>query len=73
MPTTTIAQRLADVDAQITDIELRIIQQQKRVENLRARGVEVTEMQSMIAVMSETLAYLEANKSELQRHLSGNR
>jgi len=73
VPTTTIVQRLADVDAQIADIELRIIQQQKRVENLRAKGVDVTGMQSMVAVMSETLAYLEANKAELQRHLSCDR
>jgi hypothetical protein len=69
VPTTDIAQRLAEVDAQIADSEIRIVEQQKRVENMLARGLDVAQMRAMIAVMTDTLAYLEAYRVELQRHL----
>lgn len=69
MPTTDIAQRLAEVEAQIADTERRIVEQQKRVENMRARGLDTMQMLSTIAVMKETLAYLEAYRAEIERHL----
>jgi len=68
VPETDIAHRLAEIDAQIADLELRIVQQQKRVENLLAKGLDATGLRSAIAVMTETLAHLEANRAELQRH-----
>jgi hypothetical protein len=66
---TDIAQRLAEVEAQIADTDLRIVAQQKRVENMLARGLDVAQMRATIAVMQDTLAYLEAYRRELQRHL----
>jgi predicted nucleic acid-binding Zn-ribbon protein len=66
----SIAQRLAEVNAQIADIDNQIVQQQKRAENLRAKGADSTEAQAVLATMMETRAYLEAHKAELLRHQS---
>lgn len=60
-----IARQIADVSAQIADTELRIFQNQKRVENLLAKGADVTELKSVIAMLTETLIYLESYKAQL--------
>jgi TolA-binding protein len=69
VPTTNIARQISDVNAQIADTEIRIIQQQKRVENLRAKGADVTEMQSAVDALAEMLADLETHKAELEQQL----
>lgn len=69
MPTTNIARQISDVNTQIADTEIRIIQQQKRVENLRAKGADVTEMQSAVDALAEMLADLETHKAELEQQL----
>jgi hypothetical protein len=66
---TDIAQRLAEVEAQIADTEIRVVEQQKRVENMLARGLDAPQLRSTIAVMKDTLAYLEAYRRELRRQL----
>jgi hypothetical protein len=68
---TDIAHRLAEVETEIADAEIRIVEQQKRVENMLAKGLDVTQLRATIAVMQETVAYLEAYRTELQRHLRG--
>lgn len=60
------AQKIADLNAQIADIEQQIVQNQKRVENLRAKGTDATEPRSAIATLTETLAQLEACKTRLE-------
>lgn len=65
---TNIAQRLAEVDIRIDKIETMIVHQQKRAENLRAKGADPTEAQAVVATMMETLAVLKAHKAELLRH-----
>ena len=66
-----IARQIAAVSAQIADTELRIFQNQKRVENLLAKGADVAELKSAIAVLTETLIYLESYKAQL--HEQGGR
>jgi len=61
-----IARQIADVSAQIEDTKLRILQDQKRVENCLAKGTDVTELRSAIAVLTERLAHLEACKALLR-------
>ena len=61
-----IARQIADVSAQIEDTKLRILQDQKRVENRLAKGADVTELRSAIAVLTETLTRLEARKALLR-------
>jgi hypothetical protein len=60
-----IARQITHVSAQIADTELRIFQHQKRVANLLARGADVTQLKSAIAVLTETLGYLESYKAQL--------
>jgi len=67
----SIARQIADVDARIADTELRIFQNQKRVENRLAKGADVTELRSEIAVLTETLTNLEACKVRLQEQRQG--
>ena len=67
----SIARLVGDVNAQIADTELRILQSQKRVENRLAKGADVTELRSAIAVLTETLTYLEACKVRLQEQRQG--
>lgn len=71
MPMTDIAHRLAEVETEIADAEIRIVEQHKRVENMLAKGRDVTQMRATIAVMQEAVSYLEAYRTELQRHLHG--
>lgn len=65
------AQQIADVDAQIAETELLICQNQKRVENLLAKGADVTELKSAIAVLTETLTCLETRKAGLHEQRQG--
>ncbi|HET7155001.1 MAG TPA: hypothetical protein VFI87_06500, partial [Hyphomicrobiaceae bacterium] len=67
----SIARQIGDVNAQIADTELSILQSQKRVENRLAKGADVTELRSAIAVLTETLTYLEACKVRLQEQRQG--
>ncbi len=67
MPTTPIAQRIAELDAQIASIEDHIFQQKKRVENLLAKGGDVSEPQSVIATLSQTLEDLQTRKAGLEQ------
>lgn len=60
-----LARQIADVDAQIAETEVLICQHQKRVENLLAKGADVTELKSAIAVLTETLTRLETRKALL--------
>ena len=60
-----IARQIASVSTQIADTELRIFQHQKRVANLLAKGADVTELKSAIAVLTETLSYLESYRAQL--------
>lgn len=60
------AQQIADLNAQSADIEQQIVQNQKRVENLRAKGADATELKSTIAALTEALAHLEACKTQLE-------
>jgi chromosome segregation ATPase len=57
------------MDAEIADVESRIFQHQKRVENLQASGGDTVELQSAIASLGKALADLEAQKAELRRQL----
>jgi uncharacterized small protein (DUF1192 family) len=61
-----LAGQIADVDAQIEDTKLRILQDQKRIENRLAKGADVTELRSAIALLTETLTRLEARKALLR-------
>ena len=61
-----VARQIADVNAQIEDTKLQILQNQKRVENRLAKGADVTELRSAIAVLTETLTHLEACKALLR-------
>lgn len=61
-----LARQIADVDAQIEDTKLRILQDQKRIENRLAKGADVTELRSAIALLTETLTRLEACKALLR-------
>lgn len=56
MPMTDIAHRLAEVETEIADAEIRIVEQQKHVENMLARGLDVTRMRATIAVMQEAVS-----------------
>jgi len=67
----SIARQTADVNAQIADTELQILQNKKRVENRLAKGADVTELKSAIAVLTETLTYLEACKARLHEQRQG--
>lgn len=60
-----VARQIADVNAQIAETELLICQNQKRVENLLAKGADVTELKSAIAVLAETLTRLKTRKARL--------
>jgi hypothetical protein len=73
VPTPDIARQLAETDAQISDLEIRIIQQQKRVENLLAKGGDAADVREVIATLTLTLADLEARRARLeqQRQQSG--
>ena len=66
-----IARQIASVSTQIADTELRIFQHQKRIANLQARGADVTELKSAIAVLTETLIYLESYKAQLHEQSGG--
>ena len=66
-----IAQQAADVAVRIADIELRILLFQKRAANLLARGADATELEAVVAMLNETLAYLEAYKSQLHEPSGG--
>jgi hypothetical protein len=68
---TDTEQRLAEVEAQIADTETRIVERQKRVENMLARGLDVEQIRATIAVMQDTLAYLEAYRTQLLRQRRG--
>lgn len=67
----SIARQIADVDAQIADTELRIFQNQKRVENRVAKGADVAELRSAIAALTEVLTCLEACKARLHEQRQG--
>ena len=58
--------QIADVSAQIEDTKLQLVQNQKRLENRLAKGADVTELRSAIAVLMETLTHLEARKALLR-------
>lgn len=62
-----VARQIADLNTQIADTELQILQKQKRVENLLAKGADATEEKSAIAVLSETLARVESRKKSLEK------
>lgn len=66
-----IARQMASVSTQIADTELRIFQHQKRIANLQARGADVTELKSAIAVLTETLIYLKSYKAQLHEQSGG--
>ena len=66
-----IDRQIASVSTQIADTELRIFQHQKRVANLQARGADVSELKSAIAVLTETLIYLESYKAQLHEQSGG--
>jgi hypothetical protein len=67
-----ISRQIADLDAQIADTELQILQNQKRVENLLAKGADATELRTATAVLTETLVHLEASKAQLEKQQRGN-
>ena len=62
-----VTRQIADLNTQIADTELQILQKQKRVENLLAKGADATEEKSAIAVLSETLAHLESRRKGLEK------
>ena len=66
-----IARQVADVSARIADTELRIFLFQKRVANLLAKGADATELEAVVAMLNETLAYLEAYKAQLHEPSGG--
>lgn len=61
-----VARQIADVSAQIEETKPQLVQNQKRVENQLAKGADVTELRSAVAVLTETLTYLEACKALLR-------
>lgn len=65
-PNPCVALQIADVSAQIEVTKLQLMQHQKRVENRLAKGADVTELRSAIAVLTETLSHLEACKALLR-------
>jgi hypothetical protein len=67
VPSPDLARQIADVDVQIAEIEARIFQHQKRVENLLAKGGDAAESRATIASLATALAGLEAQKKALQR------
>jgi predicted nucleic acid-binding Zn-ribbon protein len=67
VPEPDIARQIAELDAQIADIENRIFQNRKRMENQLAKGGEAVELRSAIATLSQSLADLEARKARLQQ------
>jgi hypothetical protein len=61
-----IAEQIADLDARIADTETRIVQQQKHVENLLARGADTANAQSELAVLRERLTHLQSSRAYLE-------
>ena len=67
MPSTDSARQIATTDKQIADTEARIIQLQKRVENLLAKGADADDERTEIAELTQTLKTLEARKTQFEQ------
>lgn len=67
MPDISVADQIAELSARISETELRIVQQQKRIENLLARGADVADAENALAVLQKTLTDLEAREARLRK------
>lgn len=66
---TELARKIADTDKQIAVIEARVLQLQKRVENIRVRGADATAELKEIASLKQMLKDLEASKTQLVQQM----
>lgn len=62
-----VAQQIADLNTQIAETELQILQIQKRVENMLAKGADPADLKAEIATLTETLAQMESQKAWLEQ------
>lgn len=62
-----LARQISDLDVQIAETELFILQKQKRVENLLARGAVTTQLAAEIETLSNILTHLEGRRERLRK------